>query len=48
MSDQDWIISGQVMASLGSTLGDVRDEIERTRSKLWCMTAMNTVTACLS
>jgi hypothetical protein len=44
VSDQDWIISGQIMASLGSTLGDVRDEIETIRSKVSRMsTATNTV-----
>jgi hypothetical protein len=44
VSDQDWIISGQIMASLGSTLGDVRDEIEKIRSKVSRMTtATNTV-----
>jgi hypothetical protein len=44
-SDQDWIISGQIVASLGSTLGDVRDEIETIRWKVSRMTtaATNTV-----
>jgi hypothetical protein len=43
VSDRDWIISGQVVASLGSTLGDVRDEIDAVRSKVSRMTAIDTL-----
>jgi hypothetical protein len=43
VGDPDWIISGQIMASLGSTLGAVRDEIETIRSKVLRITATSTV-----
>jgi len=42
VSDRDWVISGQVVAALGSTLNDVRNEIETIRSKLSRMSDMRT------
>jgi hypothetical protein len=39
VTNQDWIISGQVMASLGSSLEAVRNEIEMIRSRVSGMKA---------
>ena len=40
--DPDWILSGQVVASLGSSLGAVRDEIEIIRVKVSRLRATGT------